>query len=145
MASDDSYRWMPTASGVLNIVSGILGIFSSLVLLIVAAVFQYIYKSHPISIEGDPEVFPLVASIFVFVGLVIIIPCIVSVVGGICSLKRKRWGWALAGSICSVLASNVLGIVAIIFIVMSKKEFDTGTNPQSEPPWNPPDGTNRTK
>ncbi|MCL2149674.1 MAG: hypothetical protein FWH51_01915 [Dehalococcoidia bacterium] len=123
MANDNSSRWMPTASGVLNIISSILGFFTSLILFITAPVFSYVYNNYPESIEGTSEALSLVATICVIVGIVLVIPCVVSLIGGIFAIKRKRWGWALAGSICSALVSNVFGIVAIVFVAMSKKEF----------------------
>ena len=55
------------------------------------------------------------------VGLLAIMISIVAVAGGLCALKRRAWGLALAGSICSVFCW--LGIPAIIFIALSKQEF----------------------
>jgi hypothetical protein len=50
-----------------------------------------------------------------------------SLVGGIFALKRRIWGLALAGVICTIVTppfySTMLGIPATIFVAMSKKEF----------------------
>lgn len=48
---------------------------------------------------------------------------VISIVGGVYNLQRRAWGWALAGSITTALASNVLGIVSIILTALSKDEF----------------------
>jgi TM2 domain-containing membrane protein YozV len=71
---------------------------------------------------------------------------VIAIVGGIYALKRKSWGLALAGSICSVIGCEIfrlvplfiswvhsshaylfeppiLGILAIIFVVLGKGEF----------------------
>jgi hypothetical protein len=48
----------------------------------------------------------------------------VSLVGGLFSLRRKNWGWALAGSITTLLVSQVLGIVSIVLIALAKNEFE---------------------
>jgi hypothetical protein len=54
-------------------------------------------------------------SIFLILG-------IVAVVGGISAIRRKRFGLSLAGAICALL-SGLMGILAIILIVLGKREF----------------------
>ncbi|MFC1907251.1 hypothetical protein ACFLW8_04115 [Chloroflexota bacterium] len=56
---------------------------------------------------------------------VIVIAGILAIVGGIYALRRKMWGLALAGSICTTLSlyTFYLGIIAIIFTAWSKNEF----------------------
>jgi len=56
---------------------------------------------------------------------------VVAIIGGVFSLKRRRWGLALAGSICAffsfffipVLLNVPLAIAAIVLVVMGKSEF----------------------
>jgi len=48
---------------------------------------------------------------------------IIALVGGVYAIKRKMWGLALAGAICSLLAFP-LGIPAIILIARSRGEFE---------------------
>ncbi len=44
--------------------------------------------------------------------------------GGICSLSRRFWQIALTGSIANIIAPHgIMGLVATIFIFMSRKEF----------------------
>jgi len=87
--------WKPTAAGTLTISAGVLGLTVGIVLI------------------GRSPLF--------MVGLVAIMISIVAVAGGLCALKRRAWGLALAGSICSVPCW--LGIPAIILIALSKQEF----------------------
>ncbi len=47
----------------------------------------------------------------------------VAVVGGIYALKRRLWGFALAGTILATICSTPLGVLAIIFVLMGKREF----------------------
>jgi len=51
---------------------------------------------------------------------------IAAIIGGIYALKRRKWGLALAGAICALIASPgfVLGALAIIFVSMGKGEFE---------------------
>jgi len=45
-------------------------------------------------------------------------------VGGVFALRRRFWGLALAGSICALSGATVLGILAIVFVVMGRSEFE---------------------
>jgi len=49
-----------------------------------------------------------------------------SIIGGIYATQRQQWSWALAGSIAAALASNVLGIIALILVAVSRDEFSDG-------------------
>ncbi len=64
---------------------------------------------------------PLIAGI----GLPFLVLGIVSILGGISALQRKRWGLALAGAICAVLPTQtLLGILAIVLVSISRDEFE---------------------
>jgi len=122
MANSSSSRWMPTAGGVLSMVVGVLGLTCSLVFGIIAAVFQA-NQNNPAFHVDDPEAIPVLIAVFWGVCAFLIIPGIISIVGGIFAIQCKRWGWALAGSICAVTFSSILGVLALVFIIMGKKEF----------------------
>jgi hypothetical protein len=104
---------MPIVAGVLLIVSA--G-FKALALLglSIAAVFA--------TVPGD---FPRIGALL---GVFILVPAIIIIAlelaGGILSLQRKRWGWALAGAIVSILPFSFLGIAATILVALSRDEFD---------------------
>jgi vacuolar-type H+-ATPase subunit H len=55
-------------------------------------------------------------------GVLIYVPGILAVIGGVMALRRVHWGWALAGAICS-LTFPFTGIPAIILLVKSKGDF----------------------
>lgn len=57
-----------------------------------------------------------------FYGLLIYLPGMVAFGGGVCALKRVRYGWALAGAILSVLFP-LFGIPAVILLVKSRGDF----------------------
>ena len=64
---------------------------------------------------------PLIAGI----GLPLIVLGVVALLGGISALQRKRWGLALAGGICVLLPmQTLLGILAIVFVALSRDEFN---------------------
>jgi len=47
---------------------------------------------------------------------------ILAVTGGISAIKTKSFGLSLAGAICA-LPSGLLGILAVIFVALGKREF----------------------
>ncbi len=140
MAADDGSdrRRLLTAGGVLSIVAGI----SQLILggaLIMDGLF---YSAHC-------AVWPVIDALFlpflpnawqwyildcgsvlgIYSRICFLIPggCIgalgiLAVVGGISARRRKRFGLSLAGAICAV-PSHILGILAVIFVALGKREF----------------------
>ena len=58
------------------------------------------------------------------VGIVFVILGMIAIVGGIYALRRTSWGLALAGAICALPAGLLLGILAIVFVIKGKREFE---------------------
>jgi len=123
MANNSSNRWMPTAGGVINIVAAGLSLVTAIVLVACAIMFQ-LMASDPAFYYEDQEVFSFLVPFFWVMALFVFALGIPSLIGGIFSLQRKKWGWAIAGSVCTVLTNTILGAIALIFIAMSRKEFD---------------------
>jgi uncharacterized protein (DUF697 family) len=49
----------------------------------------------------------------------------IAIAGGIFAIVRKAWGFALTGAICAIFSPGlVLGILATVFVSISKNEFD---------------------
>jgi hypothetical protein len=48
---------------------------------------------------------------------------VLAVVGGIFAMQRRRWGWALVGSMAAAVIFHVLGIASIVLVAVSKNEF----------------------
>jgi hypothetical protein len=102
--------WKPTAAGTLSIIGGAWAIFTGLVALR----------------RGEVVVRLMWHWRWEVVGVAGLVLGIVAVVGGIFALRRSSWGLALAGAICALYPPHtaVLGILAIIFVSLSKAEFD---------------------
>lgn len=111
--------WMPTTSGILNIICGAADIIGGIVLLILGAASGVIYKFAQTDIP--PYVFMI---ILVMIGIFMLILGVLALVGGIYALRRKVWGMALAGSIVSFFIIWPLGVASIVFIALSRKEFE---------------------
>jgi hypothetical protein len=119
--------WKPTVAGILDIVGGASGVIGPIVLLLGIMFFI------PIAVSGGPGpipdmprwMIPNVLSSILIIWLVLVLAVgILSIIGGIYAIQRKNWGLALAGSIAAIFGSFVMGILATIFVVMSKEEFE---------------------
>ena len=136
--------WKPTAAGILCIVGGIGGVLFG----IVAVVFLFF-----VIVGGVPDMPPpepptelpgLLNESLIFLivwGILGIIAVAMAIVGGVCALRRRIWGLALAGSICTligpwgllgILIPSIMplmllfaipGILATTFIARAKREF----------------------
>ncbi len=80
-------------------------------------VLQYaMYGSGPIR-------FPIILPIqWVIIGGCLGVLGIVAVIGGVSAIRRKSVGLSLTGAICA-LPSVLLGLLAVIFVSVSKREF----------------------
>jgi hypothetical protein len=54
---------------------------------------------------------------------------IIALAGGICAMRKKAFGFAIAGAVLSIVATFslgiviILGILGVIFTAMGKEEF----------------------
>jgi hypothetical protein len=111
--------------GILSIVAGGIGVLKAAYFLVWTLFMGGMFVGIP-ELREDPEAAPvmLVFGIIFFVAMVFTLALgAVSIVGGIFALKRRRWGWALAGSICACLSFIFCGVPAIIFICLGRDEF----------------------
>lgn len=108
--------WRSTASGVINIVDGCLMVLLTPIYISAAL--------SPDEFEGSSWGYWLVVTVLAVFG-------ILAIVGGICALRRKGWGWALAGAIAGIIPFFPLGIASIVFLTMSRDEF---RRPQAQRP-----------
>jgi hypothetical protein len=129
MASNgDSRSGLLTAGGVLSIIAGALEVIGGLIITLLTIGVRILLRSalipwHP----GDwwGPIVPVVPFWLVIVGLPIFALGIVAIVGGVSALRRRNFGLSLAGAICS-LPPIPLGLLAVIFVSVSKKEFEGG-------------------
>ena len=113
--------WKPTVAGILQLVSGTTGliaVFGMVIAIIITGNFV---------ISGIEDV-PILAPALLTIPLAII--SILSLIGGIYAVQRKKWSLALVGSIASIFSSIPLlgglpvGITATILTALSKHEFE---------------------
>lgn len=112
---------MPVIAGVINLISGVLSLTGFALFF-----FFSIATSLPVIKMTNCDFEMNIASGILFViSSILLVIGFTSLFGGVCSLQRKKWGWALAGSICSLVTKLPLGIASIILVVLSRDEFRT--------------------
>jgi hypothetical protein len=128
MASNGSDKIrLLSAGGVLSIVAGIFQINNGVAPMVYFLTGGSIpgWEVLPF-LPGRVFNWPIVGSLpsisFFIIGLSILVLGILSVKGGISAIRGRRFGLSLAGAICA-LASGLLGVLAVIFIVLGKREF----------------------
>ena len=109
----------PTVAGIINIITGALGLIWAVFLFI-----GYAVVSGAFDIPGGIGYIPeFVSGMVLGMAIIQLILSVVTLVGGIYALQRKVWGLALAGSIVAILLFFPLGIPATVLVAQSKKEF----------------------
>jgi hypothetical protein len=115
--------WKPTVAGILEIVSGAVGIITVFGMGIAISVTGGYF------IPGTEAIPNFVSSLLIGISIPLAIFSILSMIGGIYTLQRKVWGLALAGAISSIFASIPLlgglpvGITATVLVSLSRNEF----------------------
>ena len=108
----------PTVAGILNIITGALGIIGAL-----GAFVGFSVVSGSWGIPGMGAIPAFVPGIVLGWGIFGLIVAVLALIGGIFAVQRKQWGWSLAGSIAAIFSLIILGIPATVLIAISKDEF----------------------
>jgi hypothetical protein len=56
-------------------------------------------------------------------GILALVIGAIAVIGGINALGVRSWGWSLAGAICGLFVAFIPGLLGLIFIIASKRDF----------------------
>jgi len=118
--------WKPTVAGILDIISGVTELIGAVVVTL-ALIFIPVASSVVSDVAPEVAHWLILDSLY---PLLILIPVLgfaggtVSLIAGIYAVQRKKWSLALAGSIVAILGSTILGILATVFTVMAKDEFE---------------------
>jgi len=126
MVSSDSHRsGLLTAGGVLSIVGGAFEVVGGAIMVGLVIAHRELLRLG--STRGYPGIFlePFGAVDLIWliiVGVPIFALGIVAIIGGVSAIRRNNFGLSLAGTICA-LPSVPLGILAVIFVALGKREF----------------------
>jgi hypothetical protein len=108
--------------GILNLVGGGLTALIGIGLIILGIVFACVIKGEA-GYSSEAELV-FITAVYVVLGVITVILGVFGIVGGVFALKRKHWGWALAGAICNSLGFFPCGIPALVFISLGRGEFN---------------------
>ena len=114
--------WKPTTAGILGIIAGTLAIIFA---------FTMFHRHEVIGLLNHGGRWRVWSVIALLMG-------IMSIIGGVFALMRKAWGAALAGAITALYPYGIFGILAIIFVALSKGEF---SHPATKEKATPATGT----
>ena len=127
MASNGSDRGgLLTAGGILIIIGGALEVIGGLIMVGLTIGTRIVLRLAPLPLPpGDwfERIISVIPTWLIIMGVPLLVLGIIAVIGGVSAIKRKSFGLSLAGAICA-LPSNILGILAVIFVSLSKKEFE---------------------
>jgi len=122
-----SSTWKSTAAGVINVVCGSFLLVSGLALFSLwgtsTATSFAGYVMYSMGHSGGPDI-SYTSTVVTIIAVACIIPGIISILGGIYSIKRRLWGMALAGSISTFVYLLLFGVPAIVLTALSKDEFE---------------------
>ena len=117
--------WKPTIAGILNLVTGAMHALGLMYLVIAVVSF---YSVHVRQLLPPDFVPPPGLSPQLITGLnFLIISAAFPIIGGVFALQRRKWDWALAGSIIAIFAelgTFPLGTASTILVILSKDEFE---------------------
>lgn len=122
MSRTAEHTWKPVTAGVLSIVVGALCLALGLLLLLIGGTL-----SGVLAAIGLPNVLSLIpVPILGIAAVPLLLLGVGAIVGGSCAVRRRMWPLALAGAICALFPPQltILGVLAIVFVVLGKDEFD---------------------
>ena len=102
--------WKPTTAGILTIIGGCYGIGVGATIATAGEIAALITGVEWLGALGSGAI---------ALG-------VIALIAGIVSMKRKLWGFALTGAILAAIlvpVGTVVGILAIIFVSMGRREF----------------------
>lgn len=113
-------QWMPVVSGVVEILAAVCASIGT-----AALVFSSLVINAVPEIENDPEVpLELITGLLVVAAGFVFVFGLVSLIGGICGILRRGWGWTLAGSIAAIFLVAPAGIMALVLTIIGEQEFE---------------------
>jgi hypothetical protein len=114
--------WKPVLAGILDIISGAIGMVGGLYIVILSSIFRAIHQNLGVSQEVILKIEQFISSVSA-IPFVLMFIGIAAIIGGVYALQRRIWAFALAGSILSCMVFPIFGLPAIIITVIARDEF----------------------
>ena len=132
--------WKPTTAGIMTIITGVMGIVGGGFVIALSRgvsalggmdwskwISEWTGSWGPgaADIPGMlSDMMGAAAMWLLIAGIIVLVFGIIALAGGISAIKRRRWGLSLAGAILSLPLMPVLGVLAIVFVSLGKREFE---------------------
>ncbi len=117
-----------TVGGILSIVAGALGLVGGLLTLLFGLFFATMADSQGLFTDGTvnaDQMVTIFAVIYCIFGAFSLVTGVLAITGGVFSIQRKHWGWALAGAVGGCMTFLPLGIGAVVLVAMGRPEFNS--------------------
>ncbi|HEU66009.1 MAG TPA: hypothetical protein ENN57_05010 [Chloroflexi bacterium] len=114
-----------TAGGILSIITGVLKVIGGGIMMVLVISTNMLLRLEILPFLKDVWIEHIIAVVPIWLSIgggILLGLGIIAIIGGISAIRRKNFGLALAGAICT-LPSGILGILAIIFVALGKREF----------------------
>lgn len=113
-----------SAGGILSIIVGALEVLVGGFLLVALLVEIPFWPSLPFGPQLGPDlILGPGLTIMLVIAIVVLVLGVIAIVGGISAVQRGNFGLALAGAIGSFVPLNMLGLLAVIFVALARREF----------------------
>jgi hypothetical protein len=117
--------WKPTVAGILNIIGGTLSIFWLIgIIIAISTLGNLPFLESFVPPAEVPFIYSVLNTALILLAVLAVFHVVFPIIGGIYALQRRKWGWALAGSIVNIVGTAILGILSTIFIALAKDEFE---------------------
>jgi hypothetical protein len=112
-------------AGILSIISGAVGFIYALFIVAVIILVNISLNYDPA--DEETALMSIYLNIYlIFILAFFVIPSILSIIGGVFSLKRRMWVFSLAGMVAASIVCFPCGIAATILVSLGKSEFEKG-------------------
>jgi len=114
-----------TAGGILSIITGVLKVIGGGIMMVLVISTNMLLRLEILPFLKDVWIEHIIAVVPIWLSIgggILLGLGIIAIIGGISAIRRKSFGLALARAICA-LPSGILGILAIIFVALGKREF----------------------
>jgi len=123
MVSQDGRGGLLSAGGILSIIVGAFELIGGIGVGILLAIGLPAFRCFPDCLFGEGFNLEAISIRLIVTAIVLGILGIIAIAGGASAIRRGSFGLSLAGAICALLPINILGILAVIFVSLGKREF----------------------
>ena len=113
-----------SAGGIISIIVGAVEVIVGGFFVAMLLLEMPFWPSLPFGPQITPGlIFGPSLTIMLVIAIVVLVLGVIAIVGGISAVQRGNFGLALAGAICSFVPLNMLGLLAVIFVALARREF----------------------